>query len=146
MGWAAVLLAFLQDIPDRPDLARKPGRWQSFPVDVRSVKIDSEGRPWFEIRSSAELQFARRQVEQGADRQSPWIAGARILLFEPSRVWLAPEAGMEILAYDWKLKHWIERKSKIPFSFGGSCFRSRAGRLYFGDRRGVHVLDGDQWS
>lgn len=156
---------------ERPDLLPKQVRWQTYPPHVRLVVIDGEGRPWFATDESATLDQVKSQVEISFRLKAPWVpgaqmhhfGGAQILHFDRSgRIWMIPAPTSKVLLrYDPHEKEWIERHV-VPESerggyderdrmspalvFSETVHESRSGRLYFADRIGVHVLDGDSWS
>ncbi|MCY3021556.1 MAG: hypothetical protein NTW87_21285 [Planctomycetota bacterium] len=135
---------------ERHDLLPREGRWQAFPADVRTVRVDPAGRAWFAVNGSATVAQLKQQVESAAGCEAPWVAGAKSLFFDRrGRVWLVPDAEPALLlGCDLKLRTWLERRV-VPFpekAAGSAAFESRTGRLYIGDALGVHVLDDGRWS
>lgn len=142
---------------ERSDLLPRHARWQLYPSDVRTIKIDRRGKPWFELSGSASVDQIKRQVEVGFDLKAPWVRGARILLFDSSgRIWLSPDPGL-LLAYDPTTRQWIERPAAGPVSPGqdnasiahaicGPAIEDGSGRIFVGDRGGCHVFDHGGWS
>ncbi|HEY8751197.1 MAG TPA: hypothetical protein VIM11_24650 [Tepidisphaeraceae bacterium] len=140
----------------RADLLMRQVYWQVLPSDVRGVKIDPAGRPWFEVDGTVSIEQVKAQVERGMGMDAPWVKSAHVLLFDRAgRIWLT--VGPDILlGYDPKTKLWIERVGISsspgghvdPAAHGicGPAIEDSAGRVYFGDRSGCHVFDHGAWS
>ena len=170
---AACLLAIQGHVQagERFDLLPRKVRWQTYPSDVRHVVIDRTGRPWFSAEGSATLNQVKSQVEASYKLKAPWVRGAQmhhsggglILHFDRAeRIWLLPASTSKLLlGYDPHKTRWIERSVMPESKRGGynerdpqspalvfteTVYESSSGRLYFGDRIGVHVLSGDVWS
>lgn len=163
MTTSALVFVFLQSgflgafaaAQEREKLQLAESRWQTLPPIVRSVKFDRDGRAWFELNERAEIKELKQQVEESFGLKQPWIAGAKLLLFDRlGRVWMRPNKDNRLLlGYDPKSKTWIQRRAEAlpdtPTStsvkFTGGAWESHSGRLYFASRYGVHTLDGDRW-
>ena len=131
---------------------------------VWGPRIGPDGRAWlWRTNYKTSVKELMRSVETAADQESPVIEGAEILSVDRrGRIWLLPDSERRLLlGYDPEKRKWIRRpglpedkrahyKDKDPMTASyvitGPCFESRAGRLFFGDRLGVHMLDGDTWT
>ncbi|HYT94752.1 MAG TPA: hypothetical protein VEL76_38905, partial [Gemmataceae bacterium] len=128
--------------------------------DFRGPAFAPDGRAWFWLaESDIPTVTAKKQVEAAFRGKEPYISGVETLLVDRSgRVWLIPCAQRQVLlGYDPATKEWTERRC-TPESLGkkpanareaqmtSPLFEDRAGRLYFPDHLGVHVLDGKTWS
>lgn len=141
---------------ERGELRLEESRWQTLPATVRNVKVDTDGQAWFELSEQAEISELKQQVEASFGLEQPWIAGARLVLFDrQGRVWMIPDKNHRLLlGYDPGSKAWIQRRvESVPdnpestsVKFTGGAWESHSGRLYFASRYGVHTLDGDHWN
>ena len=137
----------------RSDLIPKSVYWQVLPSDVHDVKIDRDGRAWFELEGSASIAEIKHQVELAIKLPAPFVRGGRILLFDSiGRIWLCPSPTV-LLAYNPRSGTWIERDLAKPASAGGTvvdfcgpAIEDKAGRVFVADRLGCHVFDHDAWS
>lgn len=142
---------------ERSDLLPHHVRWQTYPSDVIGVRIDRQGRPWFELDGNATIEQVKSQVERVMTLKAPWVRGARIVFFDSAgRVWLCPRPGL-LLGYEPNSRQWIEREAAgdrggDPSSTAtsdasfGSAIEDRDGRIFVGDRGGCHVFDHGRWS
>ena len=135
-------------VGERRELLPRAARWQFYPSDVVGVQFDSTGRPWFELDGTASIEQIKRQVEQAWALQSPWVRGARILLFDSSgKIWLCPSPDL-LLAYDQRSRYWIEHPAVQPdtdHAICGPAIEDNRGRIFIGDRAGCHVFDQGKW-
>jgi streptogramin lyase len=140
----------------RPDLLMRPVYWQVLPADVRSVRIDPTGRPWFELDGSESIEAIKSQIEIDVAFPAPWVKSARILLFDSTgRVWLTVGNDL-LLGFDPSTRKWIERKAIIEppgsnfdaafHAICGPAIEDSAGCVYVGDRAGCHVFDHGRWT
>lgn len=142
---------------ERTDLLPQHVRWQTYPSDVIGVRIDRQGRPWFELDGNATIEQVKGQVEKAMTLKAPWVRGARIVLFDSAgRVWICPRPGL-LLGFDPNSREWIEREAtgdrgSDPSSTAtsdaafGPAIEDRDGRIFVGDRGGCHVFDHGRWS
>lgn len=142
---------------ERADLLPRHVYWQDYPSDVRTVKIDRDGRPWFEMNGVAPIDEMKRQVERSAELQAPWVKGAKILLFDSAdRVWLMPSPDL-LLGFDPKTREWLEHSTgaasasdrasgEFAHALCGAAIEDGDGRVFFADRNGCHVLHHGTWS
>src|SRR6185312_16093491 len=134
---------------DRPDLLPRNVYWQLFPSDVRTVKNDRNGRPWFELDGTESIEQIKQQIEADVSLKAPWVRSARILLFDSAgRISIAPNPCL-LLAYDPHTRGWIEHPtpSKSPQkAFCGPAVEDTAGRIFIADRSGCQVFDHGVWS
>jgi len=130
---------------------------------INGVTIAPSGQIWlYDGAYRHPIEAVKRQVEQAVGAEVARVDGAKILLIDrQGRIWIRPNRKLErLLAFDPKRKEWIERDGPTPeeqapyqgvdlkhmrYMITGPAFESSSGRIYFGDRMGVHVLDRDQW-
>jgi ligand-binding sensor domain-containing protein len=137
----------------RSDLIPKSVYWQVLPSDVRDVKIDRDGRAWFELEGLASVDDIKRQIEASMKLPAPFVRGARVLMFDSAgRIWVCPSS-TTLLAYEPKSGSWIEHDLPKPSSTGGTvvdfcgpAIEDKAGRVFIADRLGCHVFDHGAWS
>ena len=149
------LSSAIAEAQERTEFQLKESRWQTMPSVVKDVKVDHDGRAWFELREYADLEQCKRQIERSVSLERPWVAGAKLVLFDRSgRIWLLPRTdGRLLLGYDPKSKEWLQRRIEKPAdtkhysdTFSDRAWQSHTGQLYFASRHGVHVLDEGEWS
>jgi len=157
-------LAGPPDTGEIQELLPANARWQFYPTYVKSVKFDNTGRPWFVVDKGSpttSLENVKQSVENASGLRVPWVVGASIVLLDSTgRVWLIPrENARLLLGYEPTTGQWIQRET-IPQPYGkerggsedkhpyfvGPAYESKAGRLYFADRMGIHVFDNGQWT
>jgi hypothetical protein len=154
--WIAGSVHAAEQTPPRADLLMRHVYWQVLPSDVRSVRIDPQGRPWFELEGTVSVDQIKAEIVAGLAVNAPWVKSAKILLFDSTgRVWLTVGSDL-LLGYDPNSRQWIERRS-IPTSIGGQpdaaahaicgpAIEDNTGRVYVGDRSGCHVFDHGTWT
>ena len=133
--------------------------------DIDSPYISSDGRAWISILNyEVKVDDLINNVEKVAKDETPFIEGGKVLLVDKlGRVWILPNSDKElILGYNPNTGEWIRRQGLsadqrshyndkdhpmiAQYMITGPAFQSRSGRLFFADRLGVHVLDGNDWS
>ena len=77
----SIVFAFLATRSSADDLAPKNTRWQIYPSNVRDVAFDKNLKPWLMLKDHASLEEIKKRVETAASEESPYVAGAKILLF-----------------------------------------------------------------
>ena len=127
------------------------------------VSIAPNGQVWlYDEAYHYPIDAVKKQVEQAVGAEVARVDGAKVVLVDrQGRIWIRPNKELKgLLAFDPKRKEWIERDGPTPeeqapyqnvdakqirYMITGPAFESSSGRIYFGDRMGVHVLDRDQW-
>ncbi|MFO8012959.1 MAG: hypothetical protein R6X20_06595 [Phycisphaerae bacterium] len=153
-------------LPAETEPDRQPLACLGASGNIESLTLAPGGRAWlWDAYPKQEPDIVRRRVEEGAasDRPAVTVGGAQILLIDPrDRVWLTRTGDAHrLLACDPAARRWLHREAgdrdaPVPTTdakgrrldplFTGSAYASRAGRLFFADRFGLHVLHDDTWS
>jgi hypothetical protein len=126
---------------------------------LSGVTFAADGRPWFWAESYRSATPLKQRVEETAAGKRAWVGGCKVLLIDRSdRVWLVPHPRGGLLGFDLRKQQWIERAdlaagkpptdprdAELLPQITGPAYESRGGKIFFGDRTGVHVFDGNTW-
>ena len=128
--------------------------WQVLPEKVLDATVGPDGRVWWEVRrppGGMRYEDMRGVIEEQFHSESPVLAGARPILFEPGgRAWFSFFSGSYLCAYDGN--RWIELKEeRHPRSWGVCVGHGRRvssgynyiiqGKAFFQGGRGVYVFE-----
>src|SRR4051812_44360544 len=82
-----------QDNP-RTQISLKPARWQTLPLEIRTVRFGPDGRGWLGlIRAETKESDVRAALEREYREQTPQLRGVSLALLEPDgRAWFYVKA------------------------------------------------------